>query len=332
MEMSSPSQGDFFGAPRNGAVRPVEFEPATVALAERMPRTLRLGTSSWTTPGWQGLVYAEHHEPALLARAGLEAYTRHPLLRAVGVDSTFYAPAPPARLERDAAAVPNDFRFLVKAWSALTTPPSAPRPAHLATVPDLFLDPACAVTKVVEPAARALGGKLGTLLFQFSPLGRDWTARPAEFVARLERFLGALPHGPRYAVELRDPEFLGAEYESALRAANAVHCANVHPRMPPVDIQTSGAERRGDERAPLVIRWMLQPGHTYESAARRYAPYDRLVDPDSRNRERVAAMACAATAAGREVIVIANNKAEGCAPLTLTELARSIDRRRLRAW
>jgi len=342
--MSSSRQGDLFGPgpaepthPGGAAQRRAGVEPAAVAtdlreLGLRLPRSLHLGTSSWSTSGWRGLVYAEEYEVARLARDGLGAYAQHPLYRGVGLDSTFYTPAPSARLERYAQVVPADFRFVVKAWSALTTPATASRPAHLAGVPDYFLDRTRAQTAVVEPLLRALGPKLGALVFQFSPLGRALTQQPAAFVERLARFLEALPRGPCYAVELRDPECLGPDYEAALAAAGAVHCANVHPRMPPVDVQTSGAELKGRSAAPLVIRWMLQPGYTYESAGRRYAPYDRLIDPDLPNRERVATLAVTALSAGRAVHVVANNKAEGSAPLTLAELAWSIDRRRPQPW
>ena len=62
------------------------------ALAERLPPDLRLGTSSWSFPGWTGLVYAREATTELLAREGLPAYARHPFFRTVGVDRTFYGP------------------------------------------------------------------------------------------------------------------------------------------------------------------------------------------------------------------------------------------------
>jgi hypothetical protein len=131
--------------------------------------------------------------------------------------------------------------------------------------------------------------------------------------------LCALPAGPTYAVELRDPEILGPQYEAALRAAGAVHCSNVHSRMPPVDRQVTPTAK-----GPLLIRWMLQPGDDYESAAARYAPFERLRAPDKLNRGRIAAMVRAGLSAGRDVHVVAANNAEGCAPLTLFELAKMI--------
>jgi uncharacterized protein YecE (DUF72 family) len=63
-----------------------------VALARHLSPQLYLGTSSWTFPGWQGLVYDRAASASVLARYGLAAYARHPLLRTVGLDRTFYAP------------------------------------------------------------------------------------------------------------------------------------------------------------------------------------------------------------------------------------------------
>ncbi|MFZ9888312.1 MAG: DUF72 domain-containing protein, partial [Myxococcota bacterium] len=92
---------------------PYDDELAT--FAARLPTSLRCGTSSWSFPGWAGLVYDRHHDERRLAREGLAAYARHPLLRAVGIDRTHYAPVGVAQYQQWACAVPEDFRFLVKA-------------------------------------------------------------------------------------------------------------------------------------------------------------------------------------------------------------------------
>ena len=76
--------------------------------------------------------------------------------------------------------------------------------------------------------------------------------------------------------------------------------------------------------APLVVRWNLNPREEYEAAKARYAPFDRLVDEDVSTRESIARLVAAALRAGEKAYVIANNKAEGSAPLTLTRLAASV--------
>jgi hypothetical protein len=72
---------------------------------------------------------------------------------------------------------------------------------------------------------------------------------------------------------------------------------------------------------------MLHPTQEYEAARERYFPFDRIVDPDPVDRGLVAELIATILARGNEAIVIANNKAEGCAPLTLFGLARELERR-----
>ncbi len=241
-----------------------------------------------------------------------------PLLNAVNLDSTFYRPPTIEQLSRYAADVPAGFRFMVKAYSGLTAVPDSAIAVRRRVDP-VFLDAQFATREVVQPLVAGLGAKLGPILFQFSPLGPGYTRTPGVFVERLGEFLRALPSGPTYAVELRDPEILGRPYEAALASAGAVHCSTVHSRMPPVDSQVTPT-REG----PLVIRWMLHPGEDYESAGARYAPFDRLREPDKLNRDRIAAMVRTGLSAERDVHVVAANNAEGSAPVTLCELASMI--------
>jgi uncharacterized protein YecE (DUF72 family) len=321
-------------------VLPVVAEPALLELAAHLPEGLRLGTSSWTFPGWAGLVYRDAQPETVLSRQGLAAYARHPLLRSVGIDRTFYAPLPATELAPMAAAVPEDFRFLVKAHAALTMPFDQWRRMPYAgrSPTDHFLNAAYAAEQVVAPVLEGLGTKTGVILFQFPPLGPPYARTALRFADHLARFLEGLPtlpvdaqgRGPRYAVEIRNREFLGPAYATALGARGVVHCLNVHPRMPTLAAQArlilDGHAVAGiSTRPPLtVVRWMLHPAHEYATAREEFAPFDRLAAPDAESRSAVAAEVAAALARQDEVIVIANNKAEGSAPLTLQYLAAAL--------
>lgn len=314
-----PEQADMFGGPVDvQVVRPVDPAPEWLQLARRIPKGLHLGTSSLSFPGWEGIVYAQTYSESALARHGLRAYAQHPLLNALNIDSTFYRPPTAGQLAQQASQVPEHFRFVVKAYTGLTTAPDTPR-ARQRGIEPVFLDPLYARERVIAPITQGLGSKLGAILFQFSPLGYRYTREPATFVLRLGEFLTSLPRGPLYAIELRDPEILGAQYEAVLAAAGAVHCSTVHSRMPPVDEQVLD---RGN--GPLVIRWMLQPGDDYESAGARFAPFNRIVEPDKLSRSRIAGLVKQSLSSGRDVYVMAANKAEGSAPLTLFELAMAV--------
>ena len=78
-------------------------------LAARVPPGVRFGTSSWSFPGWKGLVYSGARTQTALAREGLTEYGRHPLLTTVGVDRSYYAPMPAADLASWATQLPASF-------------------------------------------------------------------------------------------------------------------------------------------------------------------------------------------------------------------------------
>lgn len=312
-----------------GPVKPAAVPDELAAVAAALPPSLRLGTSSWSFPGWAGIVWDRAHPESRLARHGLAAYARHPLLTAAGIDRTHYAPLAAADLATYAAAVPAGFSFVVKAHEACTVArwPDHPRyGARRGEVNPLFLDPAYAAAEVVAPFVEGLGAAAGVLLFQFAPQDLVPLGGPRRFPDRIGRFLAALPRGPRYAVELRNPEALGERYAHALREARALHCLNVHPRMP--DLGTQAREAGALAAPALLVRWMISADLSYEAARGRYAPFDRLVDEAPAIRRTVAALALEAAEAGRPVWVIANNKAEGSAPLTLFRLAELVARLR----
>jgi uncharacterized protein YecE (DUF72 family) len=303
------------------ALGPAPVPHQTTEIARQLPRELYLGTSSWFFPGWQGLVWDRAASETTLAGHGLEAYSRHPLLKAVCIDRSFYAPLDRAQYAAYAGQVPERFRFVVKAPSLCTTAwtrPEGGKPVGNAS----FLDPRVAIETFIEPCCAGLAEKAGVLLFQFSPVGRARLREPGRFAERLHAFLDALPRGPLYAVELRDSALLTRRFFAALNESAVRYCVTVHPRMPAIAVQA--AAMAGFGPGPLVVRWNLHPRHDYETAKARYAPFDRLVDEDEATRESIARLVVAPLTAGHAAFVIANNKAEGSAPLTLTKLAASI--------
>lgn len=314
----------FEGARAGGGspeVAAAEFPQETRDLARQLPGGMRLGTSSWHFPGWRGLVWAGAEAPGDLSRQGLSAYARHPLFGAVGIDRSFYAPLSARQYAVYAAQVPDDFRFVVKAPGSLTSQWVAGNDG-LRADNDHFLDSGFAAGEFVSPALEGLGSKAGWLLFQFPPLGRTLTRSPERFIARLQEFLSRLPPGPRYAVEVRDDRIITRRFFASLKEAGARYCVGVHPRMPPVAAQAAAMSGFGS--GPLLIRWNLKAGYSYEEAKSRFTPFDRLVDEDPATRESIAQLCMAALGSGHDCTVIANNKAEGSAPLTLAKLAQAI--------
>ncbi len=154
-------------------------------------------------------------------------------------------------------------------------------------------------------------------------------------LARLDAFLAALPPldpalAPHacYAVELRDPDLLTPRLIKLLRARGVRFCAAARERMPPLERLKPALALLDDEGAgPLVLRWMLGGGLSYEQAEATYAPFDRLVDEDPDTRGVIADLVVRTLRAGQPAYVIVSNKAEGSAPLSCARLAHAIAER-----
>lgn len=318
-----PQLGLFDDAPLPGVapVAPAPVPEELAAAAARLPAGLRLGTSSWSFPGWEGVVYDRRASETVLARHGLAAYARHPLLRTVGVDRTFYRPIPAPDFAAMADAVPDGFRFLVKADRLLTSV-TDPGDGSMRGTNPRFLDATWAIEEVIGPMVEGLGAKAGPLLFQFPPTAPNLVGGRGVFVERLHRFLDALPPGPLYAVEIRTPAFLTDAYAQALDATGSAHCFTVHPAMSPLEEQLRVV--RHFEQPALVVRWMLHAGLKYEVAKEKYEPFDRIVDEDEDSLARITVAVLDALIAERNVYVVVNNKAEGSAPMSVFRLARRI--------
>jgi uncharacterized protein YecE (DUF72 family) len=322
MEPDPPEgQRALFALPPRG-IAPAPPDPAHQALAARLPTTIRFGTMSWNFPGWIGKVYETGAPKTRLPDRGLPAYAAHPLLRAVEIDRTYYE-APPADFFRSfAAQVPEDFRFLVKAHEDCTVfrfPTHARYGKKRGELNPRFLDAAYAAEAVVAPYVEGLGAAAGPLLFQFPPQPLE---EPSAFADRLHDFLSRLPRGPAYAVELRNAELLTPAYAAALVEAGALHCHNVWTAMPSILQQARLIPPVA--RRPLVIRWLLRAGDSYELAGGRFEPFDRLREEDPEGRGIIADLVARAHAHGVPALVTVNNTAEGCAPDGIALLARQL--------
>jgi uncharacterized protein YecE (DUF72 family) len=363
--MPDDAQGFLFGPP--DTVQPAPPAPNTHALARLLPPSHHHGTSTWTFPGWSGLVYRAPALPAqrtlteraLAEPSGLAAYAAFPLFRTVGLDRAFYRPLPEPEYRALAAAVPEGFRFLVKAWQAITRPEAddsghthGPTAAH-STPNSVFLDPVAALDLVLTPAATGLGPALGPVLFQLPPLDLSRSGRLGGVrgvVDRLAGFVRALPPvrarpcpdaGPPSpvlcAIELRNRQFFEpahtpelAELAAACREHAWVLAPAGHPSVPPIADQVAAIERAGwncSDWPALVVRWLLRADQTYEGAKRRYAPFGDIVDPDGASLGQIARLCAHAAGHGRSGWVIVNNKAEGSAPISVARLARAITHR-----
>lgn len=316
------------------AAAPIEAQPPdadALQLAQKLSRRIHLGTSSWSFPGWRGLVWADEYRDTELARHGLAAYAQHPLLRSVSIDRSFYRPLTAVQYAEYAAQVPEDFRFIVKAPALVTDAVLRGADGRALQNNPAYLQPQRALEDFVRPALDGLGRHVGALVFELSPLPAALKHDMPALLNRLDQMLAALPAlAPTapdgvIAVEVRDPEWLTPTLRDMLRAHGARYCLGLHPRLPPIDAQLPLL--RALWPGPFVCRWSLNRlhgSHGYDAAKQSYAPFNHLIDPDPPTRQTLARVIRATAEAGYPVYVGINNKAEGSAPLSVLELALAI--------
>ncbi len=306
------------------------------ALAAKLPSSIRFGSSSWSFPGWRGLVWPDEAgwSEARCAREGLAVYASHPLFGTVGIDRGYYAPIPESDLAGYARQLPDGFPTIAKAWEALTRARRdrhAERPHGHATVGDnpRFLSVEALDEAVLGPHRRAFAAHTGAVVLEF-PAGER--LEPTTFLPALAAFLReavARASGLPLAVEVRDRKLMGAPLARAIGDAGAIPCFSFHPSMPRLSEQIAWATTNGLlERAasPIVARLMLPPGASYAARKQQCAPFARLHDVQAEMRDDVLTLFERAVLVGRTLFVTVNNKAEGSAPLTIRALAERVVR------
>jgi uncharacterized protein YecE (DUF72 family) len=171
-----------------------------------------LGTSSFTAAGWDGAFYPSGMRPADY----LAFYAEH--FHTVEVDSTFYA-CPSARTVNNwAARTPEGFVFSVKVPQTIT---------HEKVLVDCDAE----FAEFAE-TMDVLGHKLGPMVFQF-PFFDCWTfPKQADFLAVLVPFLKNLPADRKFAIEIRNKDWLDACFADLLREHGVALVLQDLSRMP----------------------------------------------------------------------------------------------------
>jgi uncharacterized protein YecE (DUF72 family) len=309
-------------------VGPLFDEPGTFdrdALAARL-KTLAaqgifIGGSSWKYEGWLGQVYTRERylargrfsQTAFQAECLREYAETFPT---VCGDFAFYQFPTDDFWRKLFARVPAGFRFAFKAPEQITCQafPTHPRyGSQGGKQNEMFLDARAIVEMFLRPLL-AYRDKTALVIFEF---GATRAPLP-EFLDRLDPFLAALPPEFRYAVEIRNPEFLAKDYFTCLRAHNAAHVYNAWSRMPELKVQTAIPDSATADFA--VCRALLRRGRVYEEAVKGFAPYAEIQDPNPEARDSMRILIGRAKEDKRMLFLFVNNRLEGNAPLTILSL------------
>jgi uncharacterized protein YecE (DUF72 family) len=137
----------------------------------------------------------------------------------------------------------------------------------------------------------------------------------SEFLGELDPFLTALPRDFRYAIEIRNPEFLDREYFGALHRHGVAHVFNAWTRMPELSVQTQLPDVY--TAGFTVARALLRRGRPYEQAVAQFSPYQNVQDPNPAVRQALRDMISRARKRHEPSYIFVNNRLEGNAPQTI---------------
>jgi len=289
-------------------------------------RNIFIGGSSWKYEGWIEQVYTRERylsrgrfSRALFEAECLREYAE--TFPTVCGDFAFYQFPSDDFWRKLFARTPAGFRFAFKAPEQITcrTFPALPRYGAQAGKPnEMFLDARAAADMVLGPL-EPYRDKTALIIFEFGRVGR--TYRPGalgEFLDRLDPFLASLPPEFRYAVEIRNPEFLDKDYFACLRGRNVAHVYNAWSRMPELRHQIAIQDSATADF--LVCRALLRRGRMYQDAVAAFAPYTELKDPNPEARDSMRILIGRAKENKQMLFLFVNNRLEGNAPLTILSL------------
>lgn len=172
----------------------------------------RFGTSSWSAKSWVGNFYPEKAKPADF----LSLYSQ--VFNTVEADVTYYRIPSRSMVQGWKRKTPKSFvlsakypRSVVHAGQGAT-----PDPERL-----LVYDHVQKESEAFLKVMGELGEKCGPLVLQFPYFNRKAFAEAGPFVERLDVFLGRLPLDFRFAVEIRNKNWVTGPFLEMLRSHRA---------------------------------------------------------------------------------------------------------------
>ena len=286
---------------------------------------IRFGTSSWKYQGWKGIIYNRTY-PSTKAfnKECLAEYSE--LFPTVCADFALYDFPNLDTMQVMHDQTTDDFKLSLKVTDRITIKryPNLPRYGANAgrENPD-FLNLELFEDAFLKPLEN-LKKKRGAIIFEFSTFHPNSGVTYDSFINAIDRFLSKLPKGMDYAVEVRNREFLTAEYLEMLRSNGVAHVLSSWTRMPPIieQIQIAGVLSGNFS----VARALLKPGRTYEEAVEKFQPYDSIKEENPELRLGLVEAVGRCIAEGKPLYAYVNNRAEGNSPKTIEAILDMLDK------
>ncbi len=124
-----------------------------------------------------------------------------------------------------------------------------------------------------------------------------------------------MPEGFRYAIEIRNPDYMNPDYLDLLKSHNTAHVFNAWTRMPGLDEQSQIPEAFTADFT--VVRALLKRGRNYEDAVKSFEPYGQVQEPNEGARAGIVKIVSQAKGRKIPAFLFVNNRLEGNAPGTI---------------
>ena len=313
------------------------FDPPPSAFRDRLAAKLHrlsdddifIGTSSWKYEGWLGQVFSEERymtrgkfshkkfEENCIAEYG-------EVFPIVCGDFAFYQFPTMAFWEKLFMRAPEKLRWAFKVPEEITVkqwPGHARYGVRAGLENENFLNAdlfSGAFLRALEPYR----DRVSVLIFELGTMSRKVMPDVDAFVTQVNRFLSQLPDGWRYSIEIRNPEFLAADYFSCLQSHNVAHVLNSWTRMPELGRQLQMENVFTADFA--VVRALLRYGRTYEQAVKTFEPYRAVQEEYPAVRDALKEILARAKRLKQPAFVFVNNRLEGNAPGTIDAVTEDV--------
>ena len=299
---------------------PSSFDRAGLArrLRALAQENIWIGTSSWKYPGWLDQIYTRerYQTRGKVSQKRFEAECLAEYAETFPIvcgDFSFYQFPSPEYWHKLFTSAPPGLQFALKVPEEVTAevfPKHARYGPRAGMVNESYLNADALAALFLEPL-EPYRERIGPLIFEFGARG----ASPREFAAKLDPFLGALPPTFRYAVEVRNREYLQPRYFEILRQHRAAHVLNAWTKMPLLSEQIAMPDAFPADFT--VVRALLRQGRAYEDAVQQFTPYDQVRDENPEARDALRAVIRRMREERRATYIFVNNRLEGNAPETI---------------